>query len=134
MRYPTRLLAAALLGTAFACSNSTDSSPPPGLAGTYSAASFRTIDGGVSIDRIAAGLIMVIRLRDNGTTTGTISERGTVKPITGTWDTTGTAVHFHDAGSAFLNDLPFQVHSGSLSADDSSGTTRYTIVLRKVRD
>lgn len=116
-----------------ACSNSTDNAPPPGVAGTYSAATFRTSEGGVSIDRIASGLIMVVRLREDGSTTGTISEGGAVKAIAGTWDTTGTALHFHDAGTAFLDSLPFEVHARSLTTDDLAGMTRYTIVLRKVR-
>lgn len=133
MRYLVRPLAAVVLGMAMACSNSTDNSPPPGVAGTYSAATFKTSEGGVSIDRLASGLIMVVRLRDDGSTTGTISEGGAVKTIAGTWDTTGAALHFHDAGTTFLDDLPFEVHAKSLTTDDLAGTTRYTIVLRKVR-
>lgn len=135
MRYLARPFGALLLGAAIACSNSTDadSSPTPGVVGTYSAASFVTTEGGLSIDRIAAGLVMIVRLRDDGTTTGTIAGNGATVPVAGTWDTTGTELHFHDSHATFLEQLPFHIQARSLTADDVSGATRYRIVLNKVR-
>jgi hypothetical protein len=134
MRYLARTFGALLITAAMACSNSspTESSPPPGISGTYTATAFTTSEGGVSIDRLAAGLIMIIKLRSDGTTTGTITASGTTTPVAGTWDTTGTELHFHEDRATFLTEIPFHVQTRSLVADTVVGPTRYAIVLRKI--
>lgn len=126
-------MGAVLLGATIACSNSTESSPPSGLAGRYAASTFVTTEDGHSLDRIAAGLVMIIRLRDDGTTAGTIGGSGSPLPITGTWDTTGAELRFHNSHTTFLDQLPFHVQARNLTADDVAGATQYRITLRKVR-
>lgn len=120
-----------LLGLLTACSDSTSPARETGLEGTYSATTFTTTTHGGTIDRIAEGLRMSITLKAGGSTIGSVTASGETVLVVGTWDTTGTRLHFEQETANFLRQVPFEVQPGKLLGDTLLGVTIYHIVLTK---
>ena len=140
-RWPTLLIAAAILVSIVACSDSFTPSEA-NVAGNYRLRTFTTIDAGGTTDWAAAGASLGINLNTDGTTAGQLvipgsvtGGAGLIEDMAGTWALSGDIVTFSQTADTFVRNMSFIASKGRLSGDRTiiagTQTLRLTVVLVK---
>lgn len=120
-------LAGAVLLPLAGCDSAEDDTP----AGSYEATRFRATIEGETVDVLAAGGALTMRLRDDGTVSGrlvvptSLAEGGEGDvPFAGTYTVTGsgsaTTVTFEHEADTFVRDAEWAYDDGRLETDDSN--------------
>ncbi len=135
-----RSIASALLifgNVLLACSDST--APTAELvAGSYTAETFNTADGGVVTDQLALGASIQVTLAADHSTTGRLfvpngDEGGgdLDMDLAGTWTLEGDSVEFEHVADTFLRDMTFSYANGKLTGDATFSDVMINVVLSK---
>ena len=138
MKQTSRLLAAAAVVTAVACSDAFKPSIE-NVLGDYSLRTFETTDTSGTINWVQRGGTMTISLGPLGVTTGHVFMPGAAEGggdfdqlLIGDWTLTGNTITFDmPAVDTFVRDMPWRVTKNSLSGDHTFGGTRIRVVLSK---
>lgn len=124
---------------AAACENSVSIAPDE-LAGSYTATSFLvTPSGQPTVDVIAKGGSLTIKIAADSTITGLLSlPAGALSPQGGTADMAGRVIlrqdgsfRFDQAAPTFVNQLIWQQFTGALVSTSFLSNTQFQITLRK---
>ena len=125
----------ALLVAAAACS---DAFTPTieNVSGDYQMESFTTDSAGVHKDWVAAGASMEILLTPLGDVIGQLwvvpSDTATFFSMLGTWELSGNTIHFTQGADTFVRDMDWIASEHHLSGDQTFGSVRVRIVLKKI--
>ncbi len=99
---------------------------------------FTSVNDGVTVDWIAQGALLQIRLLPDGTTTGSLDLAGGAEDggafhadLAGTWGISDGSVQFDQTADTFIRDVLFRVGENQLMADTTIGDTRIEVVLRR---
>ncbi len=125
MRRAPRLIALGSVGLLAFCGGDDKPLGPTDVAGTYTATSFTSTQGGNTTDLLAAGSSVTATLAPDGTTTGRLFVPAAVtgglgtldEDLAGTWQLTGSTVTFDQSADTFLNDIVLVVESNQLRGE-----------------
>ena len=133
-----RLISTAAAFVLFACGDDAFTPSVMDTAGSYSATTFTTTNGGSTTDQLAAGASLVLTLADNGTATGRLFVPGGAQgggdldaDMAGTWTLTGRIVNFDQTADTFVRDMPFTVESNRLRGEATFSGTTIRVTLDK---
>ena len=102
------------------------------VTGDYQLESFTTDSAGVHRDWVAAGASMEIFLTPLGDVIGQLIVPLDTASMLGTWELTGTAVHFTQDADTFVRDVDWIASESHLSGDETFGSVRVRVVLKKI--
>ena len=109
-----------------------------GAAGDFGTLSFTTDDGSESIDWLAAGATLELRLTADGKTTGRLFIPGLDEDggdmdedLTGTWTLASNVVHFDHGADTFIRDMPFRVEGNRLVGEASFDEVKVRVELAR---
>lgn len=105
---------------------------------SFGAITFTTTEAGQTVDWLARGASLTIRLAPNGSTEGRLfipeaDEDGSDldADMAGTWTLVGDTVRFSQSADTFVRDMPFVARDGRLEGDRVFGGTRVRVTLVK---
>lgn len=124
-----------LLVAVVACSDSFKPTTE-NVSGDYQLQSFTSDSAGVHTDWVAAGASLELLLSPVGDVIGTlvmpcVGSIVCVADMTGTWDLSGNSVHFTQTAVTFVRGMDWIAGKDRLSADETSGTVRFRVVLQR---
>ncbi len=83
-------------------------------------------------DWVAAGASMEVLLTPLGDVIGQLIVPLDTASMLGTWELTGTTVHFTQDADTFVRDVDWIASESHLSGDETFGSVRVRVVLKKV--
>ncbi|MBA2626843.1 MAG: hypothetical protein H0U85_02450 [Gemmatimonadales bacterium] len=131
-------VAAAVIVSGTACSDSFSPSVST-VAAAYTATNLRTTpNAGASVDQLALGATLNMVLNANGTVTGLLNVPVSAQNpsafsanLTGTWTLNGDSVTFASDVDTFIRDLTFTASRNQLTANQNVANTRYEVTLTR---
>ena len=130
--------AAAAVVTISACGKNPFTPTVADIAGTYSATTFTSTNGGTTTDHLAAGGSLTLTLGSDGATTGRLFVPGGAEgggdldaDMQGTWTLSGTAVDFAQTADTFVRDMTFSAEPSRLRGAAAFSGTTIRVVLQK---
>jgi hypothetical protein len=134
-----KLASALLLAASLACADDPFQPTNETVVGDYDATQLRTSDVYGSVDWIALGARIDLRLYEDGTTSGRLfipAGPGGIdedQDLTGTWELRGENIWFRMVFDTFIDDMPWRAQRDRLIGDYTfvSGT-RVRVVVEKV--
>ncbi len=130
MQKLTSFLAVAVVA-AVACSDAFKPTTE-NVTGDYQLESFTTDSAGVHKDWVAAGASMEVLLTPLGDVIGQLIGPLDTASMLGTWELTGTTVHFTQDADTFVRDVDWIASERHLSGDETFGIVRVRVVLKKI--
>lgn len=137
---PRLAFTAALLTMSTAAAGCGDSTSPSGIAGSYTATTFRaTGPGSAPLDVLALGTTISLTISSSNATSGTIYIPASLsddniaytQSLSGTAVRTGNTVRFNQTSDNAVRDLTFTVNGTALQADQTINQTRVELVLTR---
>jgi hypothetical protein len=115
-----------------------DATGPEGVAGSYTATTFTTVQSGNTTNVLTAGGSLSINLTADGATTGQLFVPASVNggtalnaSMAGTFTVTNGIVTFTQSADSFVRDMPFTVSGKTLTGSKVfSGTTVNVVLIR----
>jgi hypothetical protein len=135
MKQTPRLLAAAAVVTAVACSESFTPTTDT-VIGSYQLLTFTSGSAGTSRDLVAVGASLDLLLLPFGDVVGQLNVPGDTTmsfvPMIGSWTLTGSTIRFTQTADTFVRNMDWTAGQDRLSADKTFGAVRLRVVLKKL--